>query len=100
LLGFDSRLRLLLAFPLSLCWLLSDRFRAGYWLMIFVSVAVLSIATIGYLERVEVRGRRNLRYCRCCRYDLAGTIAAGIAKCPECGYAVPAVKAAAKSPTA
>jgi predicted RNA-binding Zn-ribbon protein involved in translation (DUF1610 family) len=40
---------------------------------------------LGFLDRVRVIGKRNPRYCPSCRYDLSGTVSAGIARCPECG---------------
>ena len=54
---------------------------------IFIAMPIVLAAAVawGFFERVVVIDNRNLRYCRSCRYDLSGTLDAGITKCPECG---------------
>lgn len=66
---------------------------AAFFLMAFLEfrysfvtlLIAMMIVVSGLLERVVVIGDRNPRYCPACRYDLSGTLAAGITTCPECG---------------
>ena len=45
-------------------------------------------------DRVRVAERRNPNFCRFCRYDISGTLAAGLNRCPECGQAIAATDSA------
>lgn len=54
---------------------------------------LLSIAIVPYLIRFSMRlntlkNATNL-ICVKCEYDLRGTVAAGVKKCPECGTLIP-----------
>jgi len=73
---------------LAFGFLVSIMMNASRYVMLIV-LPVWFIATselMGFLDRVTVVGNRNARYCPACRYDLAGTLAAGVSRCPECGF--------------
>lgn len=54
----------------------------------FVAYAAIVVGGVGVNALVRELLRRDARYCQQCGYDLAGTIKAGIARCPECGSAI------------
>src|ERR1700722_6784190 len=90
LLGFDRKwwwLWTITAVVAGLVWLV---LRWPYSVVGAVAVYVAGCAGLGSFDRVKVLGIRNSQYCPSCRYDLSGTLAAGIGKCPECGRAVDA----------
>ena len=58
---------------------------SGHSALIAVPIVLAAAMAWGFLERVTVIDNRNPRYCRSCRYDLSGTLDAGITMCPECG---------------
>jgi predicted amidophosphoribosyltransferase len=100
LLGQNHKRRLLLwaLHSAALFALLFFGRRVPIWialsLYLGVSVAVFS------LQRITIVGNRNNRFCPGCRYDLTGTLAAGIARCPECGHPLSAKNPPAARPVA
>jgi hypothetical protein len=89
LLGFDGRCRVVIALLITAVLgafaiiLPPIRFWIAFPLLLVASSAVALI------DRVTVVGNRNDRFCPGCSYDLTGTLAAGITRCPECGYELP-----------
>jgi hypothetical protein len=86
LLGFDTKRRWVIVIALMplLLYFGAGRY-SRYSLVTGLLVGLAVAAASTWLERVVVIGDRNPRYCPTCRYDLSGTLAAGIATCPECG---------------
>ena len=85
LLGFDRKNRWRVAAPIfALVGFLAyfGSLGATWGLLPLLGVA---IAVVALLDRVTVVGHRSKRYCHRCRYDLVGTLVAGIKRCPECG---------------
>ena len=67
---------------LALCLFVGKRYSFAMVLPLFVPGVLVAMCL---LERVTVVGNRSARYCPACRYDLTGTLSAGIEHCPECG---------------
>ena len=88
ILGFARARRRLMLIPAGLAGGLFSLAQGRYSLLIALPLFIVAAAAIGLLDRVEVRDRRNPDYCRACRYDLTGTLAAGGSRCPECGCEV------------
>ena len=84
-LGFDRKRRWLTAISASLACGLYGFIQSQYSALVALPVLFIGSAALGLLDRVTVVGNRNTRYCAGCRYDLTGTLAAGIFRCPECG---------------
>ena len=61
--------------------------RIAFWISFPFLLAACSAMV--FLDRVTVIANRNNHFCPGCRYDLTGTLAAHITRCPECGYALP-----------
>jgi CXXC-20-CXXC protein len=88
-LGFNVKRRWLLAIPAGIAGCMYSFLRLRYGFLIAFPIYIAGISAILLLDRVRVIGNRNSRYCPSCRYDLTGTIAAGIMRCPECGRDLP-----------
>lgn len=84
-LGFDRQRRWLIA-PLGG---LAGGVGALAWMRVSLLAAIPIYIAVGtascLLNRVVVCDYRNPRYCASCRHDLAGTLKAGLGRCPECG---------------
>ncbi len=57
--------------------------RVALWMGLVLLAAY--VFTPIFLRPITVLRNRNPGFCRGCRYDLTGTVAAGIERCPECG---------------
>jgi hypothetical protein len=73
--------------------------RWQYSILVALPILVVGNTAISFLDRVKVVGSRNNRYCPSCRYDLSGTLAAGIMTCPECGRVVSVEHVPTEPPT-
>ena len=62
--------------------------RSQYSVLVMMPIVLAGAAALNLLDRVTVIGHRNASYCLGCRYDLTGTLSAGITRCPECGREV------------
>jgi hypothetical protein len=60
--------------------------RPAWW--IGALILGVAVALMLWPARVITVGERNTGYCRRCKYDLSGTIAAKIERCPECGLLI------------
>jgi endogenous inhibitor of DNA gyrase (YacG/DUF329 family) len=100
LLGFDRKRRWLIAIPAGLSGGMYGLIQSRCSALVALPVLVLGSAALGLLDQVTVVGHRNPGYCRSCRYDLTGTLSAGIVRCPECGADVPTEQTAATRPVA
>ena len=84
LLGFERKRRGLVAVFYVLFFLWVGWLRVHWAVALLLIVAGTVILEV-FTERVVVIGYRSRRFCPACRYDLRGTLAAGITTCPECG---------------
>ena len=66
---------------------------AGIW--VFIVCLVLNVVgAVGFWRMAaDLRKERNSDLCQQCGYDLRGTRAADIEKCPECGIAIRSILA-------
>lgn len=68
----------------ALLYLLTQFRWINWWTATAIFVGGFLVITAR--DRATVVGLFNRhRYCRICRYDLSGTLKAGITRCPECG---------------
>lgn len=100
LLGFDRNRRWLTAIPVGLAAGLYEFMQSRYSALVALPVLFVGAAATGLLDRVTVVANRNTRYCATCRYDLTGTLRAGIGRCPECGREIASEQLAAMRPDA
>lgn len=85
LLGFNRNRRMLYALAGAIAGGIFGTLRFHYGWLVGLAFIVAATALLQLIENVIVLGNRNPRYCSSCRYDLSGTIDAGINRCPECG---------------
>lgn len=62
--------------------------RSQYSALVVMPIVLVASVVLNLLDRVTVVGHRNPSYCPGCRYDLTGTISAGLTRCPECSRQV------------
>ena len=85
LLGYESQSLLLLFVVVvffAAFFALVRLFVSIYWALPLI---VGGWAVAAMVKRVTVIANQNPQYCPTCRYNLTGTLAAGLNRCPECG---------------
>lgn len=98
ILGFDRKRRWLLTIAACLLCGFYATIESRYTALVAVPALFIGSVALGLIDRVTVVGNRNARYCPACRYDLTGTLAAAIDRCPECGRGIPSGRPAESPP--
>lgn len=62
--------------------------RLRFALYLTMPLLIIGFVAMMRFDRVKVVGQRNPRYCPACRYNLTGSIDAGLDRCPECGQSI------------